>query len=114
VVDRREGALVALEATSVQGEPTSSWPLHLRSHHDVGVELRIAGSAGVLAKHRRSDPVGVDDDHLTVGRHAGDRLAVDELDQRGDGCLVSGNDLPTNLGRCDRPRGLTPTSAPST
>jgi hypothetical protein len=69
----------------------------------VGVDLRIAGSAGVLAEHRGGDPVGADDDHIAVGRHARESLDIDEVDHRGNGCFVGGDYLPTNLGRRNGP-----------
>ena len=113
VVERREGALVALQSSGVEGEPPPARALDLRGDHDVGVELRVAGSAGVLAEHRRRDPLGVDDDHLAVRRDAGDRLAVDELDHRGDGRFVGGDHLLAEPRAARRPRGPTPTSVPS-
>ena len=64
VVEGGQGALVELDRPGVQRQPPAIRGPHPVRDHQVGVELRIGGPAGVLTERRRDDPLGVDDRHL--------------------------------------------------
>ena len=97
VVERRQGALVALDEAGVEGEPTTVGRLHTVGDHEVGVELRVERPAGVLAEHRRDDPLGVDDGDLAADPVAGVGVTFDPSGERSDRGVVGVEHLASDV-----------------
>ena len=72
VVDPRQGPLLGLEPPGIQRQPHAGAVLDLGGDHCVGVQLRVGGTACVLAEHPRRKALGVDLVHPPVAA-AGDQ-----------------------------------------
>jgi len=92
VVERRESALVALDQSGVEGEPSAVGRLHPVRDDNVGVDLRIERTAGVLSEQRGDDPVGVDDRDLAADAVPGVGMSFDPAHERLDGEVVGVED----------------------
>ena len=102
VVERGQGALVALQGLGVEGEPAAVGGEDPVRDHDMGVQLRVELSAHVLAKRHRHDPLRVDRVDLPMHAVAGVGVVLDPVDHRRDRGVMPGEDRVAHLLPADR------------
>ncbi len=85
-----ERLLMPLQQPGVERPPTTVAGLHLRRDHDMGVQLRIVGTARRLAEHRSGQPAGVGVEPCPVRADAGRRpIPLDHRHRGVDGPVVT-------------------------
>ncbi len=105
VVGGRGGALVEFEGAGIQRQPPPIRRVDTVRHHDMGMQLRVQRTRGVLTERRRDDPFGVDGDDLTVHPEPGVRVTLHPIHHRRDRSVMGGQHMITDTVIADREQG---------
>ena len=97
MIEGGECLLVVLDQPGVECQPATVGRLDPVGDHEVGVDLRVERSAGVLAERCRHDPLGVDDRHFPTDPVPGVRVPFDPAGERHDCSVVCGEHFPTDV-----------------
>ena len=97
VIESGECLLVVLDQPGVECQPATVGRLDPVGDHEMGVDLRVERSAGVLAERSRHDPLGVDHRHFPTDPVPGVRVPFDPAGERSDCSIVCGEHFPTDV-----------------
>ena len=91
LVEKPGRALVSVEVPAVQGSPTPVPSSGEVGDQNVGVQLRVAGSAGAVPERSCDEPVGSGMVDAVASAASPTRLPLQVPDRRCDRCLVRGH-----------------------
>ncbi len=92
LVDEAGGAGMAIEVTPIEGGPAPVGPLGQIGEQDVGVQRRVAGSAGAMAEGGADEALAITDSQSPVATAHMAGVTLEVLQGGVDGAVMAGDD----------------------